>query len=232
MTLRTAESPFSGRPGFLLALFLFTAVLISGRLFYFMVVKREKSFTQMEKESLKKGRLRALRGSLLSPEGKVLAWSTRHTALYLKSGTEPGRIPVILSALEREFGFERRELIDSLRRADGQSEILLREDLSPDELNRVGEIFGKNGPLSVRTYFKRHRVRGRQGRRIGSLHIVDGSHRGLNGFEKKYDRQLRGSDLVYEVMVDRQGRVLEKTYHETSPLKRGEDIRLSREEWP
>ena len=68
--------------------------------------------------------------------------------------------------------------------------------------------------------------------RLGRVSKVDGALVGISGYEKKYNSELTGQDFVYEVMVDRQQRVIEETFHEISKLKPGQDVYLTKEEWP
>ena len=69
-------------------------------------------------------------------------------------------------------------------------------------------------------------------KRLGSTVFEDGQLKGISGYEAKYNHLLEGEDLVYEVMVDRQNKVIEKTYREISKMTPGRDIHLTEEEWP
>ena len=55
----------------ILSVALIWAGFLSVRLFYFSIVKREHSFTQMQSESQEKGRIRAMRGRILSADGDL-----------------------------------------------------------------------------------------------------------------------------------------------------------------
>ena len=68
--------------------------------------------------------------------------------------------------------------------------------------------------------------------RIGRVTVEGGALKGISGFEKKYDHLLTGQDLIYEVMVDKHNRVIEKTFNEKSKLIPGQDVHLTEEEWP
>ena len=213
----------------LLAALLIWAGLLSIRLFYFTVVNRTTSFSQMEIESLEKGRIRAMRGRILSAEGEVLAYSKRITSLNIKTSISGNQLNSLVEILEKELKLPRRNVLVKMANAKGSS-VTLAENLSSKEITQFSRYFAKNSSVFLKMDFKR--IYNAKSKKIGQTAVDDGQQIGISGFESKYDDLLTGQDLVYEVMVDRQNKVIEKTYKEISKMVPGRDIHLTEKEWP
>lgn len=206
------------------------AGLLSVRLFYFSVINREQAFNQMTTESLEKGRIRAMRGSILSADGQVLAMTRRTSALHIRTSVSANELNGLVEILDNEMKLSRKKILSQLAHAGKASSVVIAENLKPEFIEKFGRYFTKNSALFLKMGFER--VYAAKSSRIGSTKIIDGQLRGVSGFEKKYDQHLTGEDLVYEVMIDRQNRIIQKTYKELSRMAAGQDIYLSPEEWP
>lgn len=214
----------------ILLLFLFLwATLISGRLLYFSIFVKAESQQQMEELSLEKGRIRAMRGSLLSADGKLLAYTVRQSSIHLKTSIDSNQLNNLLEILENEMGLSRRKILMKLAYANNAETIVIAENIDTEMISRFSENFTNNPALFVKMSFKR--IYTTNDKRIGEVRLVDGQLEGISGYEKKYDQLLKGEDWLYEVMLDRRHQFIEKTFKEISPMKSGIDVHLSPQEW-
>ena len=213
----------------LLVALLIWAGLLSIRLFYFTVSNRETAFSQMETESLEKGRIRAMRGRILSTSGKVLSYTERSTSLNLKTAISGSELNSLVEILEKELKLPRRNVLVKMANAVGPS-VVLAENLGSKQITQFSRYFTKNSAVFLKMSFKR--IYNSKNKKIGTTATEDSQLLGISGFEAKYDELLTGQDLIYEVMVDRQNKVIEKTYKEVSKLIPGRDIHLTEKEWP
>ena len=210
--------------------FIIWAAVITVRLFYFSVINREEAFTKMETESLETGRIRAMRGRLLSHEGKVLASTRRISHLCMSTDIDSGQLNSLVEILDKELKIMRRQVMVKLANNQNKNFIILKSDLTTQEIENFSRLFNRNKTLFIKMEFKRdYPVRDS---RIGRVTLSDGGLAGVSGFEQKYDHLLTGQDLIYEVMVDKNNRVIEKNFNEKSKLIPGQDVHLTEEEWP
>ena len=224
------EAPYTDpRFRILKTVFIIWASVIAVRLFYFSVINREVAFQKMETESLETGIIRAMRGRILTHDGKVLASTRRLSNLCLSTQIDSSQLNSLAEILDKELKIMRRQVMIRLANSGDKDFIILKKDLSTQEIEKVSNLFNRNKTIFVRMEFIRDYS---ADAKVGAVELVDGAMVGVNGFEKKYDDLLRGQDLVYEVMVDRQNRVIEKTFNEKSELVPGQDVYLSEKEWP
>lgn len=213
----------------LLAALLIWAGLLSIRLFYFTVSNRDTAFSQMETESFEKGRIRAMRGRILSADGDVLAFTKRSTSLNIKTHISGSQLNSLVEILEKELKLPRRSILVKMANAQGSS-VTLAENLGSKQIAQFSKYFAKNSSVFLKMSFER--IYNTRSRKLGVTANENGQLIGISGFEAKYDELLTGRDLVYEVMVDRQNKMIEKTYREVSNLEPGRDIHLTEKEWP
>ncbi len=213
-----------------LSVVLIWAVLLTVRLFYFSVIDREDSFSQMATESLEKGRIRAMRGRILSADGDVLAFSRRKTALHIKADIGGSQLNSLVAILEKEMKLPRRRILMKLANSRNVGSVVIAEDLRPEQIERFSRYFIRNSSVFLKMSFER--IYNTKSRKLGQTVVDGGQLVGISGYEEKYNHLLEGQDLVYEVMVDRQNKVIEKTYREISKMTPGRDIHLTEEEWP
>lgn len=206
------------------------AVLLTVRLFYFSVVDRETSFSQMATESLEKGRIRAMRGRILSADGDVLAYSIRKTALHIRVDISGSQLNSLVEILEKEMKLARRRILMKLANAQNVSSVVIAENLSPEQIEKFSRYFTRNPSVFLKMSFER--IYNTKSSKLGRTVVENGQLKGISGYEEKYNSLLEGQDLIYEVMVDRQNKVIEKTYLEISRMTPGRDIHLTEEEWP
>lgn len=208
------------------------AAVISVRLFYFSIINRSSAFDQMEQESLEKKTVKALRGRILSAEGKVLVESRRFGQLILSSRVQSHQLSAYLMILEKELGLKRRDVMIRVSRAKDSEDILLKDKMTLDEMKKFADIFGVNKDLFIKMKFTREKLVKDKYGKLGKVELVDGNYVGVSGYERKYNQQLRGQDFIYETLVDKRGEVILKTFNEVQKLQSGQDIFLTEEEWP
>ena len=213
-----------------LSVVLIWAVLLTVRLFYFSVIDREDSFSQMASESLEKGRIRAMRGRILSADGDVLAYSRRKTSLHIKADINGSRLNSLVEILEKEMKLPRRKILMKLANSRKTTSVEIAADLKPDQIDRFGRYFTRNSSVFLKTSFER--VYTSKSKKIGRTVVEDGQLLGVSGYEEKYNNLLQGKDFIYEAMVDRQNKIIDKTFREISKMVPGRDIHLTEEEWP
>lgn len=208
------------------------AAVITVRLFYFSIINRDNAFEQMEEESLEKKTVRALRGRILSANGKVLVESRRLLKLVLSHRIQSHQLSTYLAILEKELGLKRRDLMIKISRMSQSEDVILHENLSLDQMKKFVKVFGVNRDLRIKMSFSRKTLVKDIKNKLGKVKLVDGNYVGVSGFEKVYNEQLRGQDLIYETLVDKSGDVILKTFNEVQKLQTGQDIFLKEEEWP
>jgi cell division protein FtsI/penicillin-binding protein 2 len=224
------EAPLSDkRFRILLYIFVCWASVITVRLFYFSIINRESAFNKMEIESLEKGRVRAMRGRILSHDGKVLVSSRRVSNLCLKTNIDSDQLNGLVEILDKELKIMRRQVMVKLANCGNKKFISLKRDLSTKQIDDFSKLFLRNSTIFIKMEFKRGP---NNDPRIGEVALKDGVYVGTSGYEKKYDKLLRGQDLIYEVMVDKQNKVIDKTFNEISKMIPGQDVYLTKEEWP
>jgi len=224
--MKTSEAPYSRRFRLIIYIFGIWAAVITVRLFYFSIVNRDKAFDAMESESLEKRRIPAFRGSLYSASGVMLVKSIREADLCLNSQLEAHQLSGLLEILKKELGLSRALVMNKISVAPNLKAVVLKKNISQQEIERFARYFMRDKYLFVKMRERRENQKEayrRYGRRLESR---------LRLFEKKYAERLSGSDLIYEAMLDKHGKILPKTYREIQAFKKGQDVYLTKEEWP
>ena len=101
---------------------IFWAAVITVRLFYFSIINRDNAFSQMEKESLEKKTVRALRGRILSADGTVLVQSKRVSRLVLSHRVQSHQLSAFLHILEKELNLNRRQMMIKIAKAKNKQD--------------------------------------------------------------------------------------------------------------
>jgi cell division protein FtsI/penicillin-binding protein 2 len=208
------------------------AAVITVRLFYFSIINREQALVQMEHESLERKTIRALRGRIMSVDGDVLVRSKHIAQLVLSHKIQSHQLSALLIILEKEMKIKRRDAMLKVFKAPARTDVILKENLSLQEITQFSKSLGVNSYLKIKmTFFREQLVKDKQGR-FGETIFEAGNFVGVSGYEKKYNELLRGQDLIYEVMVDKRGEVILKTFNELQKQEQGKDVFLTEKEWP
>lgn len=106
--------------------------------------------------------------------------------------------------------------------------MILKRDLSPEEVRICGGLMKTFPELRVRMRFERLTVdypslRARIGECLAS---EDGELRGVSGLEAEYDASLRGTPGKFIVMLDKYGNWFEGTLQMKRGSIPGRDVRL------
>ena len=101
-----------------------------------------------------------------------------------------------------------------ISRMSQSEDVILHENLSLDQMKKFVKVFGVNRDLLIKMSFSRKTLVKDFKNKLGKVKLVDGNYVGVSGFEKVYNEQLRGQDLIYETLVDKSGDVILKTFNE------------------
>ena len=215
---------FIFRSNFLLLLIGLWAVAAAAHVFYYSVWTRTSLLEESGRIAWREGTLPALRGRILDRNGVVLAWTELHYDLYLET------LPVRDRRLEQLALRLREDLDYSFTRPLSLLEpnMILKRDLSPEEVRICGGLMKTFPELRVRMRFERLTVDYPSLRdRIGEcLASEDGELRGVSGLEAEYDASLRGTPGKFIVMLDKYGNWFEGTLQMKRGSIPGGDVRL------
>jgi len=211
------SSPSHKRAAILMFFLFLWAALVAARLFYFTVFAQDEYLAAGERISQRVGRIPSTRGRIMSSTGAVLAWSEMRTDLIVNTVPE--------SSFRRSF-LERRvgKFIPGFSFDSMESEMAIKKDLPPRELIRLYPLVLRYLEFEFfRRVIRRH-APGEDEGLIGDTVEEDGRLVGISGYEKRYDRRLRGLDGEFRVMVDKTGRWIPGTWRETVKPRNGHDV--------
>lgn len=170
------------------------------------------------------GELSAIRGRILTPEGKVAAWSERcYDLIWVKTSAGPRRTAEVRAALVRRFFSDAPDRVP----APGAP---VKYELTMRELEAADLLTQEYPELDIRLRWERRRGEG--GPDVGSVRQRDGMEQGVSGAELRYDAVLRGTPGRYTVMLDRKGRWIDSTFRIVTPPRAGDDVTLSPDDLP
>ncbi len=216
----------AGRCRLLALAFALWTLIIVLKLSQIMILQRDRYVAEMSRESWREGTIPPLRGRLLDRNGTPLAWSTRHFALIYHVPDNPALIETDIVDLARLLPAIRLPLAE-IRRPGAPREIHLKQAISPEEAEVLGEICRKLPRLRLGSYFVRHTHPNRQIRkRLGQVKNFRGLVIGISGQEKEQDHLLRGCPGKFRIMVDRKGNWLPQTWQKVRELRPGYDVYL------
>jgi cell division protein FtsI/penicillin-binding protein 2 len=171
------------------------------------------------------GELPASRGCILDQNGRPLAWSTRHFALYWRvpeQGAAAREELAILQTYCPPVRLAFQELGDL-----GGRRILLRDNLSGRDVQNLSRLRRDIPGMEISSYTIRHHVSVTGlAARIGEAQMLDGAERGVSGAELEHDRRLRGQPGRFRIMVDTGGRWIPETWQKTAEVRPGYDVYL------
>jgi cell division protein FtsI/penicillin-binding protein 2 len=153
-------------------------------------------------------KIAASRGTIFDKHGKKLAWSQKNydLCLDLKKIHSQNQKDHILKQLKKVFP----DLELSSEEPLLQDEMVIKRDLTPNELMVLQKMLSDNPALTIRPIFKRITVNNPAVKKyIGKAEFINGKWVGLSGIEKKYNSYLNGTDGLYTFMQDKRGRWIE-----------------------
>ena len=173
------------------------------------------SWRRVETETIagRTGTLPALRGSILDERGSRLAWSEKYYDLIF-SGT----------LYSEELELLRTLLPDRKIPAEITPGHVIYK-LAPQEMLSLDRAVKKIPSLEIRSRVERIRVNAKTLKeQIGEVDPATG--RGVSGWEKEFDRQLRGTDGTFRVLLDRNGNWIENTWEIREMPEKGRDVQV------
>ena len=218
-------------------LFLFTVlvfiVVIIGRLFFLQVGQNQRFEILRKKNFLRVEKVPSMRGNVLDCKGHLLATNRPSFDLYWNGS---GRFR--LSAIQKKF-LEKAKTIVGEKTIDGSMErrivraerfsrnILLKKEISQDELCKISEQCGESSNLFLDRHFKRVYPYG-----FFASHILgyirgnaEATLSGLCGLELKFQDDLQGEFGLVEHVINATGKKLYRT--QSRPAISGNDIQLT-----
>ena len=178
------------------------AIILIAHLFYYTVVGREKYLAMGDTLALRKGVIVAPRGTIFDKHNTPLAWTERRYDLMLtKEYTDSKYTQELHDALaELSIPF------------DGHCGVLKRGIL-PKHIKRVSELTRRYKGLSMNMIFVRRYVDNMGAKAyLGTVRLRNGVLVGISGKEQELNKQLRGVDGEYTVMLDRNRQWINGTF--------------------
>ena len=210
------------RAKILVFFFLAWAATLGAYIFHYTVVARDGYRQQSRDLSEREGWLPAMRGRILDKDGRPLAWSTRHYDLRVRDSQthlSVKRKTALMTILSRHIpGLSCDDLVP------GRT---IKKDLTPAEIQKIGELIGPIPELAIMPKFERYTVDYPAAKEfIGRTESKDSVCVGVAGVERDRDAELNGQDGSFRVMVDKQGRWVAGTWRLLREMSPGKDIRL------
>lgn len=220
--------PLQKRAVFLLFFLFIWAIVIIVHLFYYSVYNAEKYRKKGIALSERAGIIPAARGKIYDSNRKKLAWNEIYFDLYLKPYDGfPGRRKLVFKALSKIFG--------KIENIENENTVCIVKGMSPKEQIKCVDLIKYYPELYLRPRVIRRRYTFKSKTNldnseinsiIGKVKQVDGQFYGVNGLEKRYDKDLSGETGRFKVMVDRFGNWIPGTWKELKKARAGKDIIL------
>jgi cell division protein FtsI/penicillin-binding protein 2 len=225
-TATQSETPLHKNKRFvcIFVLLFVCTLLITGRVGQLMLFPPSSITTKYQADH-EYGLLPAIRGRILSADGTVLAWSTRHLGLLWE-------VPDTISKIREDWaeictfsGIKYTLVSEALGHAGKQ--VRLIADIKPEDFQAITSLSNSNPRFEIDNYFIRHRHKAPGLRaKLGYVRELNGIEIGISGAERKHDNVLRGRSGIYSVMLDSDGNWLENTWTCEQKLTPGYDVYL------
>ena len=200
--------PLQNRAAILLFFLFLWAVLVAAQLFYYSIIASDRYIKQGNAIAKRTGTIHGKSGKIIDRDGKALAWSEVKIDLFINERPE---FPFYRNKLECYIA---KYFID-FRFPDNDSPICLQQDLSPIEQVNLYPLV-KRFPEVI---FKERTQR---------KYILVNLRPTLEIIEQNNRRILRGKNGIFEVMADRRGKWIPKTWKEKIKAIDGKNLRLSK----
>ena len=200
-------SPLHNRAGILLFFLFLWAALVAAHLFYYSIIASDKFIKRGNALAKRNGIIRAKRGRIFSKDGTKLAWSERIIDLYIDKIPE---LPFYRTRLEDGIA---EYFIDFTFMQNSKGMICLQKNLSPTDQVHFYPLVKRFPEVIFKERIKRRYISGEVSEQLKKM-------------EEKYNIQLKGKDGFFEVMADRNGKWIPKTWHEKVKAVDGQDIKI------
>lgn len=204
-------------------------LIIVGRLFYLQVNKTLNFYILGQKNFLRHEKIVPPRGNILDYQSRLLVTNKPVTAVnWLGSGKKNLDANDIeqLRNLEKILGIEILTNPDLIIAEKKKQKLILKDDLSFEELGKIAESFAKNNNIILSTSFKRFYPYGKfASHSIGYLGYLDLERTGRMGLEKTCEDKLKGEPGEIVRTINSVGQNLAEK--EVRPPQIGEDIKTT-----
>ncbi len=173
--------------------------------FHIAVSKRPYYIEQGRKLSAHSGEYYLPRARLISPDGRILAWSEKYFELVWTADTPcPENLRTALKNILKN-----------------------PSDIDAEEIVRLEPLMRRYRNLAVRSRVERKCIDDtRYHHIIGKTVFADGRLIGISGAEKEFDSVLSGKPGRYSVMLDRRGEWIYDTWQQQTEPVAGKDVTL------
>ncbi len=207
----------------------FLFLIIVGRLFHLQVNKTLSFFIMGQKNFLRHEKISPPRGNILDTSGKLLVTNRPVTCVNWqgsgKKNFDDKDIENIRN-LEKILSIEILNNPELLPAEKKKQKLILKIDLSFEELGKIAEQFSNNSNIVLSTTFKRFYPYGPfASHTIGYLGFIDLERTGRMGIEKMCEEKLKGEPGEIVKTINSVGHNLAEK--EVKPPKIGADIRTT-----
>jgi len=200
-------SPLHNRAAILLFFLFLWAALVAAHLFYYSVIASDKFIKRGNAIAKRKGIIVAKTGKIFNNNGKKLAWTEHCIDLYID--TIPV-FPFYRNRLERAVA---KYFMDFSFLPENNTAICLQKNLSPMDQVHFYPLVKRFPEIIFRE-------------RVERKYISDSLKPALQKIEQQYNSKIKGTNGIFEVMADRNGRWIPKTWNEKIKAIDGKDIQI------
>jgi cell division protein FtsI/penicillin-binding protein 2 len=186
-------------------------------LLYFSVHKRAFYLTACSKIAWEIKTIPAARGAILDKNGTALAWTERYYDLQFPKTTNPISRNKIISEIQSVLNCKIEKDKD-----------IIKTNLTLSEIKKLEKIIrNSRGTLKIKTRFERQTVDYPEIKKIlGTIPQKKNTEEEEVSLEFKYDKDLRGQDGIFKVMLDKNRQSLLGALEWIQKHKKGKNIRL------
>ncbi len=221
MKIRTVQAQYPLRRWFILSLFLFGMLVLSGRAIYLQLLNNDFLKEHGDARSIRVVEIPSHRGVITDRNGEQLAMSTPVDSIWAtpkKVFEDVKRLPELAEALDTTVN----ELHQTLRDRMSRDFIYLKRHANPDMVEAVRKL-GVKGVSMQREYKRYYPAAEVTSHIIGFTNIDD---QGQEGLELAYDKWLAGEPGLKRVLKDRLNRVVQNI-ESIKPPEPGKNLVLS-----
>jgi cell division protein FtsI/penicillin-binding protein 2 len=211
------------RTGAISVIFILWFIFILAYLFYFTVYSRYEYIKTSNSLSLREGKIPTVRGTIFDKNGVKLAWNLRNYNLYLKNISVSDKQKKHLIRKIRKI-FPGIKIITEFHL---DNNVIIKKNLTPEELISAQILLSTTPELTIRPTSKRITINIPKIKKyVGTVRYINDTWVGLSGIEKKNNSYLNGSDGLYAVMLDKDGKWIKGTGVNKKEMIPGKDIFL------
>jgi cell division protein FtsI/penicillin-binding protein 2 len=198
------------------------AVTAAAALFYNAVHARERHIETGEKLAWRQGVFPASRGRILDKNGKTLAWSERFFDLYLEKEPEG-------QARRNALRAELKTVLGGYYEESQGGMAPIKKALPPETVSALSGLLSTYPELKLMSRVERRCIDYPEVREyIGRAETRDGVMAGVSGAELALDKQLRGENGSYVVMLDKNNHWVSGTWKLGRDARNGLDITVDK----